>query len=146
MTGFEPQTREGECPPVLPFSRPGLGRMMLRGPLRQGPSLRRRFLGNARLLTPAVKFFRIQLAVGATPAFRWLSKSAVAECWDTVVRLAGPDEDHLPVDPRSGTRAYGDAWLWARRTSTADVTPLVAATNALHAAVGSPEDTEIHIW
>jgi len=56
------------------------------------------------------------------------------------------DPDILLALDGAATRSYGDAWLWARRTSTADVTPLVAATNALHAAVASPEDTESNIW
>jgi hypothetical protein len=60
----------------------------------------------------------------------------------TVFRIRA---QHHPQRALEGaaTRTYGDARLRARRTSTADVTPLVAATNALHAAGGSPEDTAI---
>lgn len=34
----------------------------------------------------------------------------------------------------AGTRPFGDAWLWSRRSSSVDISPLVAATLALDAA------------
>jgi hypothetical protein len=40
----------------------------------------------------------------------------------------------------SSTRPLGDRWLWSRRRSSADISPLVAATLALSAAMGQPED------
>jgi hypothetical protein len=86
------------------------------------------------------------------PLRRFETSDATAAC-ATLISLIGEDQLRHLGDPDllralegAATRTYGDAWLWARRTSTADVTPLVAATNALHAAVGSPEDSEIHIW
>lgn len=37
------------------------------------------------------------------------------------------------------TRPLGERWAWARRTSSADISPLVAATLALSAAMGQPD-------
>jgi hypothetical protein len=39
---------------------------------------------------------------------------------------------------------YGDAWLWARRTSSADISPLVAATLAKRLFDTAPEPTMGH--
>lgn len=38
------------------------------------------------------------------------------------------------------TRPLGDAWAWSRKNSTVDISPLVAATLALSAAAGMPDD------
>ena len=40
----------------------------------------------------------------------------------------------------AGTRPLGDRWLWSRKKSSADISPLVAATLALWAAIGQPDD------
>jgi hypothetical protein len=37
-------------------------------------------------------------------------------------------------------RPLGDRWLWSRRRSSVDISPLVAATLALGAAMGEPDD------
>jgi hypothetical protein len=38
------------------------------------------------------------------------------------------------------TRSLGDRWAWSRKSSSADISPLVAATLALWAAMGQPDD------
>lgn len=38
----------------------------------------------------------------------------------------------------AGIRAVGDAWAWARRSSSADISPLVAVTLAVHACLKRP--------
>lgn len=45
----------------------------------------------------------------------------------------------------AATRPFGDAWLWSRRTSGADISPLVAVTLALDAAANM-DDGEVRIW
>lgn len=40
------------------------------------------------------------------------------------------------------TRSLGDRWAWARKTSNVDISPLVAATLALWAAMGQPESDD----
>jgi predicted Fe-Mo cluster-binding NifX family protein len=45
------------------------------------------------------------------------------------------------------TRPLGDRWLWSRKNSSVDISPLVAATLALYAAMGSPQDYgEVRFW
>jgi phage terminase large subunit-like protein len=44
----------------------------------------------------------------------------------------------------AATRVMGDAWLWKRRTSTSDITPLVAATIALWAHAEADEG--VALW
>jgi hypothetical protein len=39
-------------------------------------------------------------------------------------------------------RPLGDAWAWSRKTSTVDISPLVAITLALHQAIGNTTETE----
>ena len=47
----------------------------------------------------------------------------------------------------AATRPLGDAWAWSRKNSTVDISPLVAATLALSAARGIPEDdSDPVIW
>jgi hypothetical protein len=47
----------------------------------------------------------------------------------------------------AGTRPLGDRWLWSRRKSSADISPLVAATLAVWAAMAQPEETgEVDIY
>jgi len=47
----------------------------------------------------------------------------------------------------AGIRAVGDAWSWARRSSTADISPLVAVTLAMHAALkGGVEKKPVFAW
>ena len=47
----------------------------------------------------------------------------------------------------AATRSLGDRWLWARSKSTVDISPLVAVTLALSAAMGLPEEpVEIAIF
>jgi hypothetical protein len=41
----------------------------------------------------------------------------------------------------ASTRALTDRWAWSRRSSSVDISPLVAATLALWAAMGMPEDS-----
>ena len=43
----------------------------------------------------------------------------------------------------AGTRPLGDRWLWSRKKSSADISPLVAATLALGAAMAQPDDTGV---
>jgi phage terminase large subunit-like protein len=40
------------------------------------------------------------------------------------------------------TRPNNDRWLWSRRNSTMDISPLVASTLALWAAMGQPDDAD----
>lgn len=68
---------------------------------------------------------------------RRLETSDVTAACATLISLVGEDQLRHLGDPDllraldgAATRSYRDAWLWARRTSIADVTPLVAATNA----------------
>ena len=42
----------------------------------------------------------------------------------------------------SATRPLGDAWAWSRKSSTVDISPLVAVTLALYAAMGQVDDGE----
>jgi hypothetical protein len=49
--------------------------------------------------------------------------------------------DLLNAIRAASTRQLADRWLWSRRNSTVDISPLVAATLALSAAMGQPEDT-----
>jgi hypothetical protein len=45
------------------------------------------------------------------------------------------------------TRPLGDRWLWSRTKSSTDIAPLVAATLALWAAIGVPDESdEIRIY
>jgi len=47
----------------------------------------------------------------------------------------------------AATRPLGDAWAWARRRSSVDISPLVAITLALASAQGLPEESDdINIW
>ena len=62
---------------------------------------------------------------------------AVAE--DRLAHLGSVDL--LNAIRAASTRQFGDRWLWSRRTSTVDISPLVAATLALSAAMGQPDDT-----
>ena len=41
----------------------------------------------------------------------------------------------------ASTRPLGDRWLWSRKKSSADISPLVASTLALWAAFGQPEES-----
>jgi len=41
----------------------------------------------------------------------------------------------------ASTRALTDRWAWSRRSSSVDIAPLVAATLALWAAMGMPEES-----
>lgn len=45
----------------------------------------------------------------------------------------------------AATRPLGDAWAWSRKNSTVDISPLVAATLALSAAMDVPAG-EVRIW
>jgi hypothetical protein len=47
--------------------------------------------------------------------------------------------DLLNAIRAASTRQLGDRWLWSRRNSTVDISPLVAATLALSAAMGVPD-------
>jgi hypothetical protein len=93
-----------------------------------------------------------EIEEAGVPLRRLETSDATAAC-ATLISLIGEDQLRHLGDPDllralegASTRSYGDAWLWARRTSSADVTALVAATNALHAAAASPEDVTINIW
>lgn len=44
------------------------------------------------------------------------------------------------------TRSVADAWLWSRKSSSVDITPLVAVTLARWAALLPPEDTVTTTW
>jgi 2-polyprenyl-6-methoxyphenol hydroxylase-like FAD-dependent oxidoreductase len=44
------------------------------------------------------------------------------------------------------TRPLSDRWAWSRKNSTVDISPLVAATIALWAAMGQPDDTDDDRW
>ncbi len=44
------------------------------------------------------------------------------------------------------TRPLGDAWAWSRKNSSEDISPLVAATLALSAAMDQPEGGELEIF
>jgi len=46
------------------------------------------------------------------------------------------------------TRPAADRWLWSRKSSSMDISPLVAATLALWAAMGQPDEdgAEMHIY
>ncbi len=45
------------------------------------------------------------------------------------------------------TRPLGDSWAWSRKSSSVDISPLVAATLALASAAALPDDAnEIRIW
>jgi len=47
----------------------------------------------------------------------------------------------------AATRPLGDAWAWSRRNSSVDISPLVAMTLALSAAMGMPDDNSgVMIW
>lgn len=47
----------------------------------------------------------------------------------------------------ASTRSLADRWLWSRSKSTVDISPLVAVTLALSAAMGMPEDDGgVMIW
>lgn len=41
-------------------------------------------------------------------------------------------------------RPLGEAWVWSRKTSSVDISPLVAATLARHAAVSTPEPAAVN--
>lgn len=59
------------------------------------------------------------------------------------------DDDFLNLAVAGATRRpLGDAWAWARRTSLADIAPLVAATVAVRAASVAPEaiDVSLSVW
>lgn len=80
---------------------------------------------------------------------RRLETSDVTAACATLISLVGEDQLRHLGDPDllraldgAATRSYRDAWLWARRTSIADVTPLVAATNAAARRRRFPEDFE----
>lgn len=53
--------------------------------------------------------------------------------------------DMLNAIRAAKTRPLGDRWAWTRKTSSADISPLVAATLALSAAMGQP-DTDDDYW
>ncbi len=44
------------------------------------------------------------------------------------------------------SRPLGDSWAWSRKTSHVDISPLVAATLALSAAMDQPEAGELQVW
>jgi len=44
------------------------------------------------------------------------------------------------------TRPLGDAWAWSRRNSSEDISPLVAATLAVSAAIDQPEGGDLEIF
>lgn len=47
----------------------------------------------------------------------------------------------------ASTRALADAWVWSRKNSSVDISPLVAGTLALWACAGMPtEDNDWRIW
>lgn len=46
----------------------------------------------------------------------------------------------------ASTRPLGDAWAWSRKSSSVDISPLVASTLALWAAMGEPEGGEFQIF
>jgi hypothetical protein len=52
------------------------------------------------------------------------------------------DPDLLKALQTASTRPLGDSWCWARRSSAADITTLVASTIAVWSAQGSPQDDE----
>jgi hypothetical protein len=60
--------------------------------------------------------------------------AACGRLYDAVVDTASfrhRTQPHLEVALRGAERrAYGDAWLWSRRRSTTDISPLVAVTLA----------------
>jgi hypothetical protein len=41
----------------------------------------------------------------------------------------------------ASSRNLADGWVWSRKSSRTDISPLVAATLALWAAAGMPEDS-----
>ena len=61
------------------------------------------------------------------------------------VRHLGSDE-LLNALRGAKPRPLGDAWAWSRKNSSVDISPLVAATLALSAAMDQPEAGESHIW
>lgn len=46
----------------------------------------------------------------------------------------------------AATRPYSDAWLWSRKSSAVDISPLVAATLAVDAAANSDTDSGVLIY
>ena len=55
--------------------------------------------------------------------------------------------DLLNAIRAASTRSLADRWLWSRSKSTVDISPLVAVTLALSAAMGMPEDDSgVMIW
>jgi hypothetical protein len=46
----------------------------------------------------------------------------------------------------AAVRPLGDSWAWSRKNSSYDISPLVAATLALSAAMDEPEGGEMVIW
>jgi len=55
--------------------------------------------------------------------------------------------DLLNAIRAASTRSLADRWLWSRSKSTVDISPLIAVTLALSAAMGMPEDDSgVMIW
>jgi hypothetical protein len=57
------------------------------------------------------------------------------------LRLLG-DPDLLKARQNASTRPLGDSWCWARRSSSSDITTLVASTIAVWSVQGSPDDDD----
>ena len=51
-------------------------------------------------------------------------------------------DDLLNAIRGAKTRPLGDRWAWSRKNSSVDISPLVAATLALYAAMGGDYDEE----
>ncbi len=75
-----------------------------------------------------------------------------AACGQLVDLVAEADVRHLGsqelTDAVRGaaTRPLGDAWAWSRKNSGVDISPLVAATLALSAAMGALDGGEFSIF
>ncbi len=63
---------------------------------------------------------------------------------DKTLRHLGTDELQAAIRGAK-PRPLGDAWAWSRKSSSVDISPLVAVTLALSAAIELPEG-ELRIW
>jgi hypothetical protein len=79
--------------------------------------------------------------------------SAAGQFFDAVAEQALQHRDEAPMASAlagAEKRPLGDAWAWARRGVTVDISPLVAATNALWGLAQHGDDVEAdpldNIW
>jgi hypothetical protein len=84
------------------------------------------------------------------PKVREIAQAA-GQFYDAVANLALAHRDPAPLAAAlagAQKRPLGDAWAWARRGVSVDISPLVAATNALwgHATYVPEDEGEPNLW